>query len=116
MNLITNAALSDIVPGKKGWMEEENAGGERQSGKTRVGETEANRGGKKKPHREKKTKVMEEVKGMKGRCKGKNPDKESANGLETERLSVVETKGREGTRGTYFINYFHYLRKHYKKK
>lgn len=58
---------------------------------------------------------MEEVKGMKGRCKGKNPDKERANGLETERLSVGEAKGREGTRGTYVINYFHYLWKHYKK-
>lgn len=29
------------------------------------------------PQREKKIQVMEEGKGMKGRCKGKNPDKES---------------------------------------
>lgn len=51
---------------------------------------------------------MEEVKGMKGRCKGENPDKESANGLETERQSVGEGERREGTRGIYFINYCRY--------
>lgn len=67
------------------------------------------------PQREKKIQVMEEGKGMKGRCKEKNPDKESKWAGDWKTKGVGEGKGREGTSGTYFINYYHYKWNRFKK-
>lgn len=94
LNLIVKAALSATAPGKKPWMEGER--GEEERGAVSKQEWEKQRQTEgNKPHREKKTQVLEEGKGMKGRCKSKNSDKQRTNGLETERQKVWGEGGGE---------------------
>lgn len=85
--LTMKAALSATAPGKKQRVEGQRGEEEREAVSKQEWEkqrqTERN-----KPHREKKTQIMEEGKEMKRRCKGKNSDKQRANGLETERQKV----------------------------